>query len=211
MVARSRLSVRRAPPLVLLLTLAGACATEQPVFVPADQAGSKSAGGFTAAYYHIEVGGKRYGDVRVWSPGLQRGGDAKDELPRVQVDMRIRNDSGVPLELDASRLSVELLVDKDFRSVSAAPRISGDTTVAPEGVQRLQLIYSLPGDVEIGDLSGYEFSWSLRTPEGLFTQSTPFVRRPRDRDRGMYGPYYHASPYWYGYDPFWRGRFHYWW
>ena len=213
MANRPRSTVRRVPAAILLVVLAGACATEQPVFVPADEAGGKtSGGGFTAAYYQIDVSGKRYGDVRVWSPGLRRDGEAAaDSVPQLQVDLRIRNDSDAPIEFDVGRASVDLLVDQDFLSLSAAPRISGDSTVAPGGVERLQLTYPLPADLEIGVLSGYEFSWSVRTPEGLYTQSTPFVRRPRERDRGMYGPYYHASPYWYGYDPFWRGRFHYWW
>jgi hypothetical protein len=55
--------------------------------------------GHAAVYYDVEVDGRDLGDIRIWSPGAYRA-DVNGRERAIHVQLRMRNDSDVPLLLD---------------------------------------------------------------------------------------------------------------
>jgi hypothetical protein len=181
----------------LAIALAGCSSSAE--FRPTENA-SKVTNEMRAAYYDLNIGGKRLGDVRVWSPGAHKVTIEGEKEKVVEVSLRLRNDTDQPWSLDLDRTYLELATEEhDFTSIQKPTKVTGDTTVPASGMTRIDLVFTLPGDVGPKDVHGFEFDWAVKSPFGDYTQSTPFTRQINE------SRYYWYPPYPYGwYDPFYH-------
>lgn len=157
----------------------------------------------SAAYYELAVGDRSWGDVKVWSEGAhpKHSGDGR---PVIHVGLRVRNDQGKPIDVAVDRVNLELLTSGERGLVVVESTSNSGATTVPAGeMERLAFNFSLPPDLTPHDVPSFEFNWAVRTPTGIYTESTPFVRWNTHYDwrpYGPYGPYGAYGPYYWRYD-----------
>jgi hypothetical protein len=184
--------------LVSVPLLAG-CAAQQASFRPAQTTGYEM--GYPATLYDVSVEGQHIGIVRVYSQGAYPAPGTGQ--PVVEVEMRIRNLSDGPMNLDLAKCDV------DAATAGGEQVLTNPMTMAPlepipaGGIGRIALSYPLEGNVAPGDVSNFDFDWTLNTPKGLYANTTSFIRR-------MYNnTYYYYPAYggWWGYPWGWGGYY----
>jgi hypothetical protein len=204
---------RTAGPLALGLLLVGALAgCGAPEFRPLS-ADSSTPTDLAAARYDLKVdtqeGGKRrIGDAKVWSDGPPRDGAIAPGDPdtMVEVALRLRNESDSPMRLDLGDTQLEVRTEKDkLYVVDKVLEQIGDQQVLPNKTGRIDLVFQLPANVKIGDVSGYELVWAVKTEAGdRVAQSTTFIRAKNGNGYGYvpygygWGGYGWGYPYGYG-------------
>jgi hypothetical protein len=191
-------------PLCAAVGVSG-CATTSTLAAPTSRRQ-----GQIGTYYEIDVGGKNWGDVKVWSPGAFPA-KADGEREMVQLELRLRNDSSEELIVDLERSELEIVTkDRDSRKVHVVHHLektSGSDHIPPESTQRLELYFALPEDVAPRHIEALDLSWVIKTPAGIYSQSTPFVRQDnadRTQKRVVYSSWYPWYP-WYPWPySYWR-------
>jgi hypothetical protein len=166
--------------------------------------------GYRAAFYRIVVNKHPMGTAKVFSEGGFKQ-PADGSQPVIDVRLRIRNTSDAPIGLDLAK--TDLVVDTDNQSLVLKQPIVGVTYVAPVppgGVVNEVLEYPLPTNVKPKDVNSFEFSWAVETGEGMYTQTTPFLRIHYGNAYYYYPGWYWGWPYggpWYPYGWGWYGPY----
>lgn len=144
----------------------------------------------TAAEYELTSGGRPIAHVKVWSLGRPRGEDLPDlARRRLEVHLRIANDTTRPLRLDAEGATLEVRTEDDPLLLIAGPaQVSGSPRVPPGGLERVALVFELPSRAHLDEVTGYELLWSLDTSAGRFSRSTTFVGERHDGGGYSYYP-----------------------
>ncbi|HEX7901633.1 MAG TPA: hypothetical protein VF950_27995 [Planctomycetota bacterium] len=181
----------------LALAAVAGCGAEPVRFQPA------TGGRGSAFYYDLERDGHKWGDVKVWIPGLY---EREDEKPFVEVRFRVRNDGDQAVALDVPDTYAEVAVDGRWTRVRPEKPAAESVTVEPGKVEELALVFPLPAK-EVDEI---EVNWTARWTSGRMTRSSVFLAARYDR-HVYYGPYYgmgmrYGYPYWphrYWDDPFW--------
>lgn len=168
----------------LFLVLLASCATESAALRAADSNVNAPGAG---AYYELNAGQRAVGDVKVWSNGAKVEGDNVI----VEVGMRLRNNLDTPMTIDVSGCGLEVMKDKAIEVVDDESATTGDTTIAPGGMNRVTLRYTLPAKTDLDKVSGLDFYWRITTADGPVSRSTAFQRVSTNNG-------YYYSPYIYG-------------
>lgn len=144
----------------------------------------------TSAEYEITTEGRPLAHVKVWSLGPPVGEDVPDlARRRLEVHLRVRNDTAEPLRLDAEGATLEVRTEHDPLLLIPGPaRVSGTPEVPPGGLERVALVFELPTRAHLDEVIGYELLWSLETSAGRFSRSTTFVGERRDEGGYLYYP-----------------------
>lgn len=186
-------AVSQGATLALVVWTAG-CTPSQAAFTPVE-ATRQIAPALSASYYELNVQDNNYGDVKVWSPGAYPT-EVDGVVPMIHIRLRIRNDSTEPLELGLQEMDVSLVTEGyRYVVVDDLEVTRGESTIPPQSMRRLALQVAIPPGLGPGGVEGFELNWQVKTPGGIYTQSTPFVQR-------VNGDYYYWRPYYYG--PYWR-------
>jgi hypothetical protein len=190
---RSSRALRLAALLGLLALLAApGCRARTARFRPAESPG-QDALTQVSAYYELQVEGRNWGDVKVWSQGAYpKAVDGR--TPVIHVGLRLRNDSNGPMDLRLDRTNIEINTrDRQLLVVQEPIQTDGEMTVAPGSLERIALFYPLPEGLGAGDLLAFEVNWAVETGEVIHTHSTPFIREGNGR------PYHYWRPGFYPY------------
>jgi hypothetical protein len=176
------------------------------VYQPAENATARISGQ-VAARYPIPPESPR-GEVRVASFGVTKLEDAGRTL---HVRMVVENNGDDPWTVDTREQLITIPGEGQSRPLYANTA-SDDLPIVqvdPRGQRTLDLFYPLPPDMQgPGKIPEFDLLWSVRTPERLVTERTPFDRlqvepQVASVDWGFgYGPMW--GPAWW-YDP-WYGR-----
>lgn len=184
-------------PLLAGLALALAACSSRADFRPVE-AEPEVPSSLAGAYYEVTIGQRKLGDVKIWSDGSF---EDDDDVERIHIGMRIRNDGEEPLRLVLEDTELELRTPEEEmflveEEVGAPPVVE----IGPRETRRFDLFYPLPEELDADELSGVELIWALEGPGGRVGRSTPFMRELRGgRYRGYATPY-HPYPY-----PFYPG------
>lgn len=181
--------------IVALLTFLGGCASDWEAYRPVEP-GPQRGPRAPVSYYRIVVANEDLGSVKLWSPGGHQ--KRKDGEPAIlDVELRVQNHSDAPMTLDLERSDLQLYLD-DATTVTVDQPVGDErqVVVEPGGVKHFLVSYSLPRDVELGKVDGFDFDWTLETSKGLYSEATAF-----EQDQGPVG----RSAFWPVYDPWWWG------
>lgn len=126
-----------------------------------------------ASYYGVVIGGKRLGEVAVWSNGAFVIEDNGVRVPILEMTILARNESQTPFELDLEKSGVNLL-EATEAALPDEYAVAGTRTVAPGETRRLGLRYRLPSEAVMNDLGRFDFVWAMRGESSGFAQRTPF-------------------------------------
>ena len=96
----------------------------------------------------------------------------------IRIGLRIRNDSDRHLAIDRAGSSLEVATGDTGDPIEIPAMVSGPIRIAPGAMERLEFEFLLPAGLDVRDLTLLDFDWSVDTPLGLYTRSTPF-ERPR--------------------------------
>jgi hypothetical protein len=151
-----------------------------------------------AAAYRMEADGRRLGEAKLWSRGVDRGDVEGKTRTLVHVGFILKNDTSAPLRLDEQRLKLEdvQLGEETIYDVPALT-VDGELTVPPGATRDIDVAFGLPYRIWPGDVLAYRVRWRV-DGERPYTEQTAFLRngyRP-----GRYpGHAYYYDPYWYPY------------
>lgn len=131
----------------------------------------------TAVLYEVEIGGRKVGDVTVWSQGPPwNSGDlglAGDPQGFLQLGVRVRNDGPSALRFDGQGAELEVRTEEASYVLERPVRVLGNLEVAPGLTETIALVYALPAGVTVVHLLRYELAWAV---EGRVSRSTAFMR-----------------------------------
>jgi hypothetical protein len=182
-------------PGALVAMLLLGCAAPQPL-MPAERLTALSPQGFAAAEYDLRTRRGVLGQATVWSHGVERVRFEGRRRALVHVGMIVRNESSVPLVIDASALRLDsMLADGTVFEDGRVARVDGSTRVDPGSEARLHMYFAMTPGVYPTDVRQLRLRWALRDNGTIYTQRTPFVRPPlvrgpRTRARTYWGPRY---------------------
>jgi hypothetical protein len=198
--------------------LLSACATNME-YVPTEQV-SAQLQGRPASQYRVPPESPR-GDVTVVSRGVvhvERDGHRADVL-HVAVRLSNDQDSG-PWTFDVREQKLLVPVAGSITPAPVSPAAGGApvVNVAPGGQRTMDLYFPTPPGVKTNRLHAFDLLWTVRTPQRIVTERTPFEGWGSDGYR--YGPFSSVSVgfglgpmWWYEplyYRPYYPFRYPYW-
>jgi hypothetical protein len=183
--------------------LMAGCAAQTASFRPT--LANTSSLGYRASLYSIIVDKHTLGTVKVYSEdGYKTPEDGSQSV--IDVRLRIRNSSDAPIRLDLAHTDIDVDTDTGDLVIKDPVRAIGVEAIPPGAIARIALFYPLPGHLPPSNVNSFDFNWVLDTSKGLYSQSTPFIRR-MVRNVYRYYPSYYPWDYpwgWYGwYPPYW--------
>jgi hypothetical protein len=201
--------MRAASPsgIVLATLLVAACAENEYVYRPAEQA-TAQVGGLPAARYGVPPE-RPLGTVLVASSGLARvgfNGGAEQRMLAVRLVVA-NNTDDKQWTVDTREQRAVIVGVGESRPVYANADIGLSPVLQIDRGKKLSvdLFYPLPADRQNAEqVPQFELMWQVQTGERLVAERTPFERmevEPEPYANGAYAGYW---PYWW-YDPLWPG------
>jgi hypothetical protein len=184
----------------LLTTFATLSCAEQVAFNAAERATAISPRGDVAAEYDLQVDGRPFAELEVWSEGVWRDDADGREGTLLHVGFDLENRTRATLWFDADDLYVDSVEIEDGGVAEAAPvSVEGTSEIPPHGAARVEAVFEIADRVDPDDVRGFQAHWTLRTETRAYSQRTPFRRAP--------DVYEHGYPYWYSpmQDPYYEG------
>ncbi len=179
------------------LVLAAGCGAQVVQFRPTERVMAESAQGNAEAVYDLVGPQGRAGEAKIWTPGIRK----QQGHAVVPVGIEIKNTGLIPISIDPDSLRLAgLKTSKGLTDVSVpTSTLTGATDVAPRSMGDIGLVFTLPGDIDPGDVQEFRVEWTAQIGPETYAQFTPFVQSPEAK--GYYGDYY-GSAYGY-YDGYW--------
>lgn len=167
--------------LVAAAIVAPGCAAHRAGFLPSSENGAAVSNG-AAAYYAVSAGDRRVGDAKVWSTGVHPAGTSASGAV-LHVGLRVRNASQSALELVLAQADVDLVMrNGDLLVLENGLRKGGSGGVPSGTMQRFELYFPVPEEVDLKDVESFEFNWMMRVDGRPFMESTVFEPRPDPND-----------------------------
>ena len=185
----------------LMLGAISACATHR-AFGPTEHVKGRTIEGYKEAFYDLAHGGRRIGEVKVWSRGAfaQKANGEKGTDVHIGLEIEANGDKELELDLPSIRLLWE--EGEAEREVGVTAH-SGSTKVAAHSRGSTEMTFRFPPGVGVTDIKAFRLVWSVLTGDERYTEFTPFVpQRNEPAYIPVYGYYYPYFGYgWPYYDP----------
>lgn len=204
------MSLRPVEWMVVLLAASGCAATEQ-AFQPTEHVEGRTVEGYREAFYELDAGGARYGEVKVWSSGAHRVSTAEGHRTAVDVGFTIDNTGDKPIRLALDRVRLESYQAKEpQQSDIQALLAAGNLAVAPDATGTVEVTFELPEGIGVSDVQAFRVKWTTESDGRSFTEYTPFIQQNEYAYVPVWGYYYPYSPWSYPwYAPYYGGWYGY--